>query len=719
MAFIEQTLGVAISGAKGDIGGFKLWQAIDPDIVLYTVKQPTVAKGENDRFQVAATQYREQVRDTVDDTTGDAYKITGGSCIFTVTSAPQFTPQQLAQVTESWRAQLQAADPRFPPNPKFVPLNTRKGVARVLIDKVSGSEPEEFQPQEIGTPGGTTSFLVNLTPAGAQAWIQGIRQKTNIPAGVEMSYEYLTYIPPVGAEVTVHGSRAFDHYSGALKASYDGVFYGGSAQIEGVWEQMQRDGSVEIRFIGSPPEGDAGFVRELVKTFSDQARERLFEQLFAPAPEVKPAAAGSSGGVFGGTNFAFKYRHASEITDLKLTIKFEGWEWLKARMDADVVTLFKDLDDSYVTEVDTETTSKVSLVVGGEERMKLFSGSLNATPRGMIPQTVAFDSEGGVKDALLSAGPRDDITLNGTGRIVFDDPKMPVVPVRQQAQIQAAETTIVFNPGEFLGRNDIYLYLVDENDEIRDDVDEEREHLVVNLAYSYTDTLTNPDPKKAKKKTIRGSTKISPLQAITFLYPHDPNGELGKATFSAFGVVNRKVVRTKAQALGFNEAGVGIMAGPKGIKLLSMAALPEAGRETDKLDTLARRLLEKGMRPTIESPHPEVMEAISREESLRRRVREETRRGARTTVIVRPDLDEELTREAIGAAGKVREGQVTAVEYTAEGDYLWLQANGGTERIRVGDELSDALDQFDEERKNVAVTLDESGKVAERIIVKY
>ena len=45
MAFLQAEFGVAMSGAKGDVAGFKLWQATDPDVVLFVTKQPTLAKG--------------------------------------------------------------------------------------------------------------------------------------------------------------------------------------------------------------------------------------------------------------------------------------------------------------------------------------------------------------------------------------------------------------------------------------------------------------------------------------------------------------------------------------------------------------------------------------------------------------------------------------------------------------------------------------------------
>jgi hypothetical protein len=731
MAFLAQELGVAMSGAKGDVDGFKLWQALDPDVVLYTTKQPTIARGENGRYQVAVTQYRQQVQDTVGGVSGSTYKITGGSAVFTLTSAPQVSAEKFTQLTETWRAQLPALDARFPKNPKFVALNTKAGRARVLIDAISGAQNDNT-PQDIGTPGGTASFLVDLTPAGAQAWVQGIKQKTNVPSGVEMAYQYLAWLPATGAEVIVYGRRAFDHISAELSAKYQGLFYGGSANIEAAWEKMTRDGTVEIKFIGTPPEGDATFQRELVKTFADEARQRLFESLFVPVPEVAAADAGTTGGFFGGANFALKYKHAEEVTDLKLTIKFEGWTWLNARMDADVTSLFSDLDDSYVTEVNTEQQAVASLLVDSEEKMKAFGGAWTASA-GHGPEAPVFDGEGGVKSYIVTADDMSDITVTATGKIIFDEPKFPVISVRQQEQLASsagdvngdAGIQMVFKPSQYVGRHDIYLVLLDDDDEVRYDIDE-REYLVVNVTYKYTDTFTNPD--RPSTKTIKASSKLTPEGPVTFAYPYDPNTAMGEATFSAFGTIGRKVIKAPAQPIDFKEEAVLVMAGPKGIRLVSQAGGEEAGRAGDAIGELGRRIIEGGMRAQVtDSNVEEVLRAASREESLRRLVRDEAARNARDRVVrlevlraPREPSDragEEITRG--GPGGAVREGIVDAIEYTADGEYLWLRDNGHPHRILLSDALSDALDQFDEAHKRVTVRLDESGRVAESIVVKY
>lgn len=195
-----------------------------------------------------------------------------------------------------------------PKNPRFIPLNVRNGSAELLINDLSGVADQAHLDKNIGTPGGYNSFLVELTELGAQEWAQGIKTKSVIPAGVEFMYQYLRMMPSVGATVRVHGTRAFKHISAELKADYNGVFYGGSAQINAAWEKMTRNGTVEITFIGGDlsPELEQKYVQDLVSTFAKQAQEQLFKSLFEPAPKVEDAKAGNSRRFFWRRQFCFQ-----------------------------------------------------------------------------------------------------------------------------------------------------------------------------------------------------------------------------------------------------------------------------------------------------------------------------------------------------------------------------------------------------------------------------
>ena len=63
------------------------------DIILFTPKQPNLATGDNGRYQMALSQFRQQ--------TDGTYKITGGSAIFTITSAIQHDAEGLSNSRSS------------------------------------------------------------------------------------------------------------------------------------------------------------------------------------------------------------------------------------------------------------------------------------------------------------------------------------------------------------------------------------------------------------------------------------------------------------------------------------------------------------------------------------------------------------------------------------------------------------------------------------------
>src|SRR5262249_33824461 len=160
--------------------------------------------------------------------------------IFGITSAIQFDAKKFQEAQNSWRAAMGASAPR---NVKFVPLNVQKGEAQVLIDETLGTPDKAHNAKDVGTPGGTLSFLIKLTDIGAQGFSQAIKNHTAMPGGVKFMYEYLRMMPDVGATVTLHGKRVFQHLSTALDVSVKGLWYGGSAKIEAAWNDMVRNGA--------------------------------------------------------------------------------------------------------------------------------------------------------------------------------------------------------------------------------------------------------------------------------------------------------------------------------------------------------------------------------------------------------------------------------------------------------------------------------------------
>lgn len=572
--FLKEEMGVAMSGVKWDIGNYKLWQSTSPDVILFTPRQPTLAINPvNGRYQAAVSQFRQQQEGT--------YKITGGSAIFTITSAIQYDQSEFERLKQQWLSEMSAIGPPPPRNPRFIPLNVQKGDAQMLINPLSGTPNVAHNERDVGTPGGTNSFLVELTELGAQEWTQGIKNRTAIPAGVKFMYEYLRMMPDVGAEVVVYGDRTFRHISGELNVSVNGFYYGGSAQIEALWEKMERDGTVEITFIGTLPPELEEIRQDLVTTFANQAREQLFNSLFEPKPDVEPAEAGDSGGIFGGANFAFKYHQESEVTDLRLTLRFQGWTWLRASMDADLTTLLHELDDSYVSEVNTQMSFPASVVVDSDPQLESVAISWSAS-EGKAPEAPVFGSEGGNVQYVVTSLTPDDVEIRYRAKVNFLPASWPVIETNGVQTVLNGGNQTVLKPSSWIGRHMIYMY-VREGNEIKF-VDIEGDHLVCNVSYQGPH-LPNP---------IKASAKITPFEPLEFSYPMSPDGRHGEARFSAFGVIGGRMVRATEQPINFDEEAVFILASSDGVQLVSESAV------FAESDQLASRLLKSKGRPLVE-----------------------------------------------------------------------------------------------------------------------
>jgi len=660
--FLREEIGVAMSGVKWDVANYKLWQSTRPDIILFTPKQPRLATSSNGRYQAAVTQFRQQTEGT--------YKITGGSAIFTISSAIEHDPDAFEQLKEQWLHEMNAKGPRPHRNPRFIPLNVQKGTARVLINEVSGVADEAHNDASIGTPGGTNSFLVELTAQGAQEWVQGIKESKGIPAGVKMDYEYLRMMPTVGAEVIVHGRRMFQHISSELNVSYDGIWYGGSANIEAAWEKMVRNGTVEIRYIGNSLHPELEEIRqELTSTFADQARQQLFDSLFQPKPDIEDAEAGDTSGVFGGANFAFKYRKEEEVTDLRQTIKFEGWTWLKSSMDADLTALLHNLDESYVNEVNTEMSFPASIVVDADPQLENVAVSWSAS-EGKAPEAPVYGAEGGNTIYTVTSHRPDDVEIAYTAKVNFTPSSWPTVSSSGKSKVGDGGNQTVIKPASWIGRHMIYLF-VQEDGEIKM-MGAENDYLIVNVSYNGSH-LSRP---------IRASSRITLFEPVEFTYPLSPVGERGEAKFSAFGVIGGKLLRSSEQAINFDEEAVFILASENKIELVTQSTI--AGESS-----LQARLQRANARPVITGDHaPSSNRAVEHY----RRSRE----------IVRPAGA--LSQPAYSSDGVT--GTVVAVNYSIPA--LIVEKASG-ERITVPLRNPELAYQLDDSRKQVRLQMAEDG----------
>jgi hypothetical protein len=673
--FLQQELGVAMSGVKWDIGNFKLWQSTDPNIILFTVKQPVLAKDADGRYQFGVTQFRQQ--------TDNTYKITGGTGIFTITSAVQFSDREFEQLKQQWLSEMRASEfgTRIPANPRFIPLNVRSAEATVLINPQSGEADPAHNEKDIGTPGGSNSFLMRLTELGAQEWVQGIKTKSIIPAGVKIMYEYLRMLPSIGATVKVHGRRVFTHLSTALKASVGNGWFGGSVQINAAWEKMVRNGDVEIVFIGSGLSPELEALRtELVTTFADQAREQMFKALFEPIPQVQEAQAGDTRGLFGGANFALKWKKVEDSTDLNLEIRFEGWTWLKASMDANLVSLISQLDDSYITEVNAQMSAPSGVLIDADPLLENVAVSWSAS-EGKAPEAPVFGSEGGNQQFIVTSQKINEVDIRWEAKVNFTPSSWPIIKTNGSQKLGSGGNQVVIKPSAWIGRHNIFMF-VREGENILPPND--NDYLICNVSFEGPH-LEHP---------IKASARMTPLTPLEFSYPLSPEGRRGTAKFSAFGVIGGKLVRSTEQAINFDEEAVFILVSSNDIKLVSQASV---FGESLPATSLEKRLLNSPAKPKVKvlQAPAEITETILRPK--------------------KPSGEKELspvsnnghkTQEANGSTLK---GTIVAVNYSKNNTSLVIETeNGETKQVKLHDN-EDANPFNDGRRRHVEISLAENG----------
>lgn len=657
---LEERYGVSISGVSWDSGPFKLWQAQNDDIILFSTKQPMLAKSlGTGRYEAAMTEMRAQKDGT--------YKIVGGSAAFTITSAIQFDEGQFQALQDQWRQIILGSPDAKTKNPKFVPLNTRKGTTEIAIPAISGKPTQlSLDAKDAGTPGGTVTYMVDLTPEGAQEWAQAVRQHSPVVAQIMMTYEYLRYMPTCAVEILLHGNRVFQHFSGELKASYDGLYYGGSVDIQAQLESLRADGSIEMHFIGLDdlPGGMEKIKENVINTVVDQGLKAILGMLFTPKPDVKPAQAGSSGGIFGGANLALKWQRQEQAADISTKLEFGGFTWLTERADPDVGSFFAVLDDSYVNEVNTELQFPATVTVVGDPQVATTAVAWSSDS-GHGPESPVFSTNGGTMQYIVTSATPDDVKISYTAKIDYAPPQWPIVTTTGNGKVKDGLQDVLIKPSAWIGSTTIYLYV---KDTVKKGIklvtsSNTNDYLVVNVSYA-APNLSLP---------IKASSRLSLDNPVTFSYPLDPQGRPGTAKFSAFGVIGGKLLSAPEQPIKLDEQAVFVLVSDT-IQLVSADAV------LTEDDTTAKDLLSRGDG-----------------------VKVTTTTGGVTTE----------TGKA-GAAATTISGILVATEYAADGTSIWLDTDTG-QNARILLAYEGMVPQV-RQRTQVNVKLDKQGRALDIMI---
>lgn len=526
-SLLREGLGVSLAGGTWDVEGYRLWQSTDPGTILFSPERARLATNQDGRYQASLSVLREELPD-------GKIKVTSGTLNFAITTGIQSSPEDFDKLKDAFRQATGNA------NAKFVPLNVRKGRAQVLIDPKLGTPHQAHNDQDIGTPGGMLSFQLALSEHGALQCKEAIEAKRQFTVPVLIDMEYLTLIPPVGAEVKLHGRRIFKHLSTALEVSVDGWFYGGSTKIEAAWEDMRRNGDIEINFIGNPPDEIKAMRDKLIEAFLVEARKLFWEVLFAPKPDIPPAEAGDARG-FISANFALKWRKETDAVDLQQTIRFEGWTWLQTRMTADTSPMFAQMDESYLVSADPQQSVVATVLVDAEENVETVAVSWRAS-EGIAPQAPIFGKEGGNVTYVLSTQDPSNVVYKWVAKANFVDSDWPIIQ-HDGSMVGDDGTAISIKPSSWIERHNFYLYVIDSDGSLYTNP---ADHLIINVNCS----------GKHLRSTLTDSGKlISGGNYLQMEYPMDPEGHPAQALFSAFGVIDGKLVaQTDMQPVPEKEA---------------------------------------------------------------------------------------------------------------------------------------------------------------------
>jgi hypothetical protein len=574
---------------------------------------------------------------------------------------------------DQWRSMI-AGSPDVPKDPVFVPLNTRKGTTQIAIPTSAGA-PSDLtkQANDAGTPGGTISYMVDLTPAGAFEWGDAFRSGKSPVAQVMLQYEYLRYMPACSVDVKIDGKRVFNHFSAELKADINGFWYGGSLDIQAQLESLYADGSITMDFQGLDdlPAGMEKIKENVTNTVIDQGLKAMLNMLFQPKPDVKPAKADDSGGgIFGGAHLALKWQHEEEAINLQVAMKFGGFTWLTERADADL-SMFAVLDDSYVTTVNTELQFPASVTVVGDPQVATTAVAWSSS-EGQAPQSPVFGNTGGTQSYIVTSRTPDDVSINYTAKIDYSTPQWPIVNTSGSGTVKDGLGNILIKPGAWVGSTNIYLYVKDAQANGIKLIDAQaagEDYLVVNVTYSGPNV---PGP-------IKASTRLTLDTPVTFNYPTSPDGAPGKATFSCFGVIGGQFVHAADAPIDLNESAVFVLVTDKSVELVSANAV--LGED----DPVAKDLLARRDNVVI------------------------------TGDLATPETTKDTETHKAGAGGQQPHvtGTLIGVEYDEIGAALWVAVQGKRKRVPL--RSAEIASSF-KEQEDVDIELDASGQ-ADKIYV--
>jgi hypothetical protein len=206
-----------------------------------------------------------------------------------------------------------------------------------------------------------------------------------------------------------------------------------------------------------------------------------------------------------------------------------------------------------------ETSIPVSVTVMGHPLIQSATVAWSAV--GMVPQVLRFESAGGQAKALLTNDCPSSVVVNYDIYVSFAIPGWEIVKFQGACAVAAGGDQIVIDPGTWI--HDLCVHLQPIDGVVADATD----HLVVNIVWQ-SSRFSHP---------IKASQKLSPNQIWKLPYLSILPQDQVSVTISAFGLIQRQMLRMPARSMTIVPLAVGtsqliLIANSRQIQLIQSAS---------------------------------------------------------------------------------------------------------------------------------------------------
>jgi hypothetical protein len=194
-----------------------------------------------------------------------------------------------------------------------------------------------------------------------------------------------------------------------------------------------------------------------------------------------------------------------------------------------------------------ETSIPVSITIVGHPLLNTVTVAWSASA-GMVPQALCLGAEGGKVEAQLTSDNLASVLMQCQVKVDFAIAGWEIVTVQYSQPVDAGGAQLVIDPGSWIHYLSLQLQHVDhiiaEDSTAQthletDNLVIQADHLVVNLTWE-TSQFSHP-VKLSQKMRLHQVWRIPYLCIL----PHDRVS----ATISAFGMINRQLVKMKPRSL--------------------------------------------------------------------------------------------------------------------------------------------------------------------------